>query len=380
MNIDIRDATAIRALRPLEVAAYLRSRGWSQQKADPAKAAVCTISVGKEAFEAVVPLDQAVSDYALRMAEVLHTISVVEGRSQSQIYTDLLTTFADVVRIRIDDPELQDGTLPIEAHAQLAQKARDLLLAAACSATEHRAVWHTRKPWQAVEQVRKIRIGQTERGSYVVTVISRVSPALHVPSQVELFEPEEPFERRVIQTLASSLESLDRAAETAALSGEYASFERSVDEGVSANLCDAVAGLWGDENGQRNLEFAFSWSPARPVGIGTPSLIKFAADRIPLIREAGRVMRGRAPVYDFELDGAVVKLERPQGQLTGKVTIVGQVDGKPKRVVLALGDPDYHLAVQAHDQEKTLRCIGSLVREGRGHVLQNPRELAVEDE
>ncbi len=364
MNIDIRDADAIRALRPLEVATYLRSRGWAHQQAASTKASVWTIATGKDEFEAVVPLDQAISDYALRMVEVLHTVSVVEGRSQAQIYADLLTTFADVVRIRIDDPELQDGTLPIEAYAQVAQKARDLLLAAACSATEHRAVWHTRKPWQAVEQVRKIRIGQTERGSYVVTVISRVSPALHVPSQVELFEAEEPFERRVIQTLASSLKSLDRAAENAALSGEFASFEESVEKGVSANLCDAVAGLWGDENGQRNLEFAFSWSPARPVEIATPSLVKFAADRIPLIREAARVMRDRAPVADFELDGAVVKLDRPMGQPIGKVTIVGQVDGKPKRIVLELGDPEYHLAVLAHDQEKTLRCVGSLIREG----------------
>jgi hypothetical protein len=55
------------------------------------------------------------------------------------------------------------------------------------------------------------------------------------------------------------------------------------------------------------------------------------------------------------------------------------VDGKAKTVVLELGDPEYHLAVQAHDQEKALRCVGSLMREGRGYALREPRELGVEE-
>src|SRR5205085_1574396 len=98
--------------------------------------------------------------------------------------------------------------------------------AAACATTEARAVWHTRKPAQAVEYVRRVRIGQTERGSYVVTVVSRVSPRLNVLNE-ELFESAEPFERRAMQTLAGSLVHLDQAAERAALSGEFAAFDEA---------------------------------------------------------------------------------------------------------------------------------------------------------
>lgn len=380
MNVDIRDAEAVRQLRPLEVAAYLRSRGWAQVDKKPSKAAIWTLTSNGNEFEAIVPLDNSLADYALRMSEVLGTLAAAEERSQVQIYSDLMTTFADVIRIRIDAPEYRDGSLPINAHAQVAQKARDLLLAAACSATEHRAVWHTRKPSQAIEQLRKIRIGQSERGSYIVTVISKVSPALHVPANGQLFETEPPFERRVIQTLASSLEHLDAAAASAALTGEFASFEESVSNGVNANLCDAVTGLWGDEDGERSLDFTFSWSPSRPVEKFIPSRVRFSGDRIPLIREAARILRESAPVGDFELQGAVVKLDRLPNQKTGKVTVIGQVEGKSKRVILELGDPSYHLAVQAHEQEKALSCIGELVREGRGYTLQEPRDVTVDEE
>lgn len=379
MNVDIRDAEAMKALRPLEVAAYLRSRGWVSQEAGGGRATVWVVRIADEEYEALLPLDSSVRDFALRMGDLLRVLAAAEQRSQEEIYADLLTTTADVVRIRIEDADLQDGTLPIEAHARVAQKARDLMLAAACAATEARAVWHTRKPTQAVEEVRKVRIGQSERGSYVVTVITRVSPELHVPED-RLFETEVPFERRMTQTLASSLFHLERAAEAAALSGEFAAFDKSVSQGVSANLCDAVAGLWGDEDRFRNLEFTFSWSPARPAEPDAVRRVRISADRVPVIREAGRLLRERAPVVDFELEGAVVKLERAEGAPRGKVTILGQVEGKPRRVVVEMEDPNYHLAVLAHDQFKALRCFGLLVREGRLLTLQEPREIAVVEE
>jgi hypothetical protein len=59
------------------------------------------------------------------------------------------------------------------------------------------------------------------------------------------------------------------------------------------------------------------------------------------------------------------------------VTILGQVEGQPRRVVVELGDADYHLAVVAHERGQALRCVGSLVREGRLLMLREPREIAI---
>ncbi len=376
MNVDIRDVEAMKVLRPLEVAAYLRSRGWTSREAASGRATVWALRVAVDEYEALLPLDPSIRDFALRMGDILHVLAAAEKRSQDAIYADLLTTTADVVRIHLEDPDLRDGTLPIEENPRIAQKARDLMLAAACAATEARPVWHTRKPAEAVEEVRKVRIGQTGRGSYVITIITRVRPELHL-AEGKLFDIEVPFERRMTQTLASSLFHLERAAETAALSGEFKAFDGAIGRGVSANLCDAVAGLGGEEDRFRNLEFTFSWSPARPPDADMVRRIRFTADRLPVIREAGRLLRERAPVADFELEGAVVKLERAEGARIGKVTILGQVEDRPRRVVVELGDPDYHLAVLAHDQGKALRCFGSLVREGRTLLLREPREIAV---
>jgi hypothetical protein len=375
MNVDIRDAGAMRALRSLEVASYLRAKAWQQQSVNSI-ASIWTTDRKGESFEATVPMDANQRDYALRMGEVLHTLAIAERRTQAEVYSDLLTTYADVIRIRIDDPELSDGTLPIEAHAQIAQRAKDLLLAAACSALQLRAVWPARKPAQAVEQMRRLRIGQTERGSYILTVISHVSPELHSIQNGAAFETEPPFERRVTQVLASSLAALDEVSAAAALSAQFASFDEAVSRGVNANLCDAVAGLWGEDDRNRSLEFMFTWSPSRPVDGAIPSRIRFTSDRIPIIREASRLLKERSPLDEFELEGAVVKLERPEGQL-GKVTLIGPINGKPHRVSFELADQPYAIAIKAHSEQQPLHCVGTLAKEGRTYALRDVRDISI---
>jgi hypothetical protein len=378
MKVEIRDVEAVRAIQSVDAALYLRAAGWKQQDAQSSRASIWLHTANGAEFEALVPMDRELRDYALRMGDLLQTLALFERRSQLQVYSDLLTITSDVTRIRIVDPELTDGTLPIEENALLAQKTRDLVLAAACAATERRPVWHTRKPAQAVEYVRGVRIGQSERGSYVLTVLSRVAPLLHV--QPQLIETDPPYERQVTQTLAESLVALDRAAEQAALTQEMSAFDQAVPKGVNANLCDAVAGLWGSQSLQRKVEFSFSWSPTRPVAADVPRRITLSADRIPVIREASRLMRERAPVTDFELRGAVVKLERPEGASVGKVTVMGLLDDRQVRITAELLDAPYHLAITAHEQGRTLRLVGTLAKDGRAYILKNPRDVVIDED
>jgi hypothetical protein len=379
MKVEIRDVAAVKAIAPFDAALYLRAKGWKQQGLAAPGASLWIFQAGGQEFEALLPMDIETRDYALRMGDLLQVLAAAEGRSQSLVYNDLLMITADVVRIRIADPELNDGTLPIEEHVQIAQKARDLVLAAACAATESRPVWHKRKPLQAMEHVRQVRVGQSERGSYVITVMSRVTPALH-PMEGRLFEAPPPYERQVTETLAQSLHSLDVAAQQAALTQEMASFDRAVGQGVNANLCDAVVGLWGGDERQRNLEFSFSFSPTRPASPDIARRVAFSSDRVPLIREAAKQMREREPLPDYEVHGPVIRLEREEDSPLGRVTLMGLVDDRQARISVELEEEPYRRAVEAHSAGNILHLSGTLVREGRGFALKDPRNLVVEPE
>jgi hypothetical protein len=91
-------------------------------------------------------------------------------------------------------------------------------------------------------------------------------------------------------------------------------------------------------------------------------------------------MRDRAPLPEFDLSGPVVRLDRPDGAATGRVTVIGIVDDRQVRIGVDLSDPEYHNAVCAHDEGKTISISGTLVREGRGYILRNPADITVEQE
>lgn len=91
-------------------------------------------------------------------------------------------------------------------------------------------------------------------------------------------------------------------------------------------------------------------------------------------------MKERSPYEDFELEGAVVKRERTEGQASGRVTVIGSVDGKPHRVLVELSDPHYQIAATAHLSEQPFHCVGTMVRLGRGYVLRKPRDVTTDAE
>ena len=214
-------------------------------------------------------------------------------------------------------------------------------------------------------------MGQTERGSYVVTIMSRVPPALDEVAH----DVQEPYERRVTKSLVSGLNHVHTAAVEAAGSGSMDAFREAIDQGVSANLCDAIVGVAGGVDATRSVEISLSWSRTWPERDGGQHRILFQADEIPLIYEAGRVLRESSPIEEFEVEGSVIALDRPAGRDIGTVTVLGFVDERPRRIWMELRDADYHIAVQAHDQRAPISCVGDLLREGRTFSLQQPRHV-----
>jgi hypothetical protein len=380
VKVTIRDKETLSSIHPLDVAAYLRSHGWHEAAVEPGKVAWWTwTDPAGNPFEVLLPLDRRLADFAYRMSDILKALEVAEQRTQIEILRDIEATSADLVRIPATYPEAGDGTMPLEDEIAFSQHVRDLVLAAACSTVEPRPAYQSRKPTQAMDYLRNVRVGQTERGSYVLTIVSRVAPALTAPAPGMLLAlPEEPFERQVTATLAQALTAAQSAAIRAASTGSIDEFDAVVGQGVSANLCEALAGLERFTSGDQGLAVAFSWSPTRPSPSDAPRRVVLPKDALPFIREAGRLFRARNPREDFELHGLVVRLDRPQGATTGKVTIFGFVDGQPRNIVVELGEADYKLAIQAHQDRVQVVCFGDLVKEGRGFQLRNPHHFSLE--
>lgn len=384
MKADIQDIKAIQTINPMNVCAYLRNAGWTQQESKCLKGrSIWTF----EGYEVLVPLYSSFRDYGLRVAELLKTLSVTQEKSQFKIFTDLTTSGADVVRFRLIDPDMESGSIPLDEAALMGTKARELMLAAAAAVRNPKPVYGPRRTEEVLEYARSVRMGQTEHGSFVLKILSPVPPRLTeatINQQMELdgIPPAqtEPFARKVTNQLLKAIRSVRDASLMAAPKGDFTVFRDAVQSGVSANLCEAITGIACPIDQERKLEVSISWALSRPQTISEPSKVLFTPDTFPIMAEAARLFRESEPRDQFEVCGPVIRCERQEQNTEGDITVHGFVDDRPRKIVITLHGTEYEKAVDAHKAVQNIRCTGTLLKEGKVHRLKDPSGINIETE
>jgi len=253
------------------------------------------------------------------------------------------------------------------------------MLAAACAEINVRPNFGPRVPDLARDYMDHVRLGQTERGSYVVTVISEVAaPAQRaiLPDDAAHFQI--PFERRVTSKLVMALSAARDAADTVVQGSEgYGAFDDAVEAGVSANLCDAVARI-GTESAGANVQIGVEWASSRPATVRAPSGVSFDSAELPVVREAVAYLRQLGPFDSEMVAGIVSRLTREKDDEIGTIVIEGEARGEKRKVHVELPDDQYDLAVQAHKTRRPIMIRGTLYKRGRSWVLSDPGQLAFE--
>jgi hypothetical protein len=374
MRASITDAQALKGLKPLEVVPYLKSKGWLQSSVLGDKSALWEKQAGDITEELWLPLRPELGDYALRMSEMLQTLERVEERSQLEILQDLITTSADLVRVRTAVLKATDGTIGFEDGVWLVERARDLMLAAACAAVDKRPYFATRRPEKANDYLRGLKMGQTERGSYVLTILSPVTPELHVTDAKSQIP--DPYERIVTKTLMRALFAVRSAAQHALVNGDLKPFKQAVSDGVSANLCDALVGL-ARVSPTESIDLGISWARNRTPDASLPTKVTVSADVVPVIEEASRIFRETVTYDDFKMVGLVTQLDRHNNAERGSIVVSAAVENGMRNIHLELSEPEYTQAIEAHKERRIVFCVGELSKEGKYYRLDNARHFTV---
>jgi hypothetical protein len=375
---EITDPDFLSSIRSVDVQLYLRARGWKPIATTMQTEAVdWEISGPDRSIEVTVPRNARWRDYARRVREVLAELSQLEGRSEHAIAQDIQRASRDVIRVRAVVDGRSDGSISLEDGSTLARSARALMLAAACSAYEPRRAYGSRKPAPATEYLKALSMGQTEIGSFVLTILSPVPPAFTQQMAPPFGDAatSDPYNRRVTRTLSTALGAVTRAAESSIATGDIAPFNDAVTEGVSADLCESL-GLLRECSTVLAVSISVGWAPARPESTQLPTLHEFTPDAIEYIAAAGRSLRERSPVDDFEVLGVVIAIDRPTDAIAGIATVLTDVDRRPRKVRISVSGDAWTHAHAALGTEQMLACRGELTREGKQYVLHNPRGIA----
>ena len=363
MQVDIRDRRALLAVSPAALSAYARGAGWRQHEPYRVHS---DIYISESLPEIIVPRTERLGDYASVVATLIQAFAEVTDQDESSIYRSLVTADRDIVRLKVAESE--DGSIGLEDGVNLVGGARDLVLSAACSLGVPKPVYRAGANREAGDLLKRMRLGQTDQGSFVVTLLTPVVPP---PMPVLLPDGDDrnaPIERRMTRRLVEAVTAAHQAAERAA-SGDVGAFEEAVNNGVSANLCEALVRI---VEPFPTLDVGVSWARTRPVAI-PGAVVRFGQADAALLREAGRSLRERAPRPEVRLHGLVRLLKRTEVEDDGTIRLTTQIDGQTQSVVAVLEQADYEQAVQAHKDRAMVVLAGDLERTGQRWRLLNPQ-------
>ena len=222
---------------------------------------------------------------------------------------------------------------------------------------------------EAADYLRQVRLGQTEQGSYVVTLLTPVIPP--PMRQVGLFDSKTddnaPIGRRITRHLIEALTAAQEAAERTS-AGDAAAFSETVKRGASANLCDALATLIEPFGG---IDIGLTWARTWPEKTVRETFC-FGPSDAPILREAAQRFRASEPKLDVFLVGRIQRLERDDAETDGTVTLRTYVDERVVSIRVDLDQYDYDRAIQAHRNNSPVVMKGDLERFRNRWHLRDP--------
>ena len=127
--------------------------------------------------ESYYPVQTGSGDYATVVSRLIAIFAETSEQDELATYRDLINADRDVIRVRSFGGD-DDGSVRIDAGVEMVVQARQMLLAAACAARSPQPLFRAGASKEASDYMSRVRLGQTEHGSFVVALLAPVPPVL----------------------------------------------------------------------------------------------------------------------------------------------------------------------------------------------------------
>ena len=350
-------------LNPLAVTRYLTETNWELY---PIKRNDIKIFQYKKEnlFEQItIPLDKMLRYYKNAMYDAICKVASVEKKSVEQLMLYLLNPNTDILKIRLDKKEVEAGNIMFDDAIQLFDSAKKLLAAAALDVIHPKKTHFGRIDEPVQKFLSQCRFGQTEIGSYVVSVVCPFAELSETEGykQLSIFSDEEQcansLTRKVTNRLMTNVATIKQKIDD----GNLESLA-NYDSPISSNFYEALNGF-GTNSENTTIEFMAEWSPTvqsnrckynrvsvtndyyEPINTVISRMKECTNERTEIV---GKIKELKAaPVIDKREFGIIV------------VVYVGD-NVRAKSVTVKLDREDYDKAVAAHQHGKAVKVVGDL--------------------
>jgi len=348
-------------LNPLAVSKYLDETGWNAFPFKRTDIKVYQYKKGNNLYQINIPLEKSLADYKHAMYDAAEKISIVEGKSIEQVMLYLLNPNTDILKIRLDKKDMEAGNILFDDAIKLYDNAKKLLAATASDIINPKKIHYGRFDVPVQKFLNQCRFGQTEIGSYVVSVVCPFAELKDEYRQLSIFSDEEQCAKSITRQVTNQLMYNIATIKNKIDSGNIESLSTGEDN-ISSNFFEALNGL-NLQHEDATVEFTAEWSPVVKTNRCSFNRIKITNDYYqPISNIIDRIKQNTNQQTEIvgrikELKAAPVIDKRTKGTV---VVVFVDDKSKAKTATVNLSREDYDSAVDAHHYGKAVRIIGDL--------------------
>lgn len=359
-------------INPLSFVKYLTDTGWELYPSKKTYIKVFQLEKNDNFFQVTIPIDRGLGDYKDAMYAAIETVAIVEGKSVEQVMLYLLNPNTDILKIRLDNNNIEAGNILFDDAIKLYENAKKLLAATALDILHPKKYHQGRVDDSISDFLSGCRFGQTEIGSYVVSVVCPFAELDENKEyrQLSIFSDEEvcanSLTRKVTNRIMNNIiyikENIDNGDVDKLI---------SPDDIISANFYEALNGL-NLNSKDTDLEFIAEWSPVVKNNNCKNSKVSLSHDYYQPIENAIEKLRGETNTLT-KIVGRIKRLESSpdvQKRKLGKITVVYLDENNQSRTVTTQVDKDdYDKAIQAHEMGYHVELVGELSVSKRASMI-----------
>ncbi|RVK93387.1 hypothetical protein [Sinorhizobium meliloti] len=360
--------SAEKMMSAIDLRDFLRASGWSLLQEGLRHRLYVLSNPSYPKRQLVFPMDTNAPDYEEAINRVLHKFGELTNQTVASLISAVSNLRDDVLKLRVFF-EGNDRTLPLPFASTLVTNAEKMLKSGACTVLQPRTSHPKLSLTEAVQFVEHARFGQTEEGSFILNFSFPLN-AMDTQGKLPLDDDiHVPFVRQVTLNLEKAISELVEAIEADTLDALVDGLKTSQMPLISANLCDALAGMH-DEQVNNAIDLTFNWSSLRQHPRAMRSLpLRIQSDYFSRIEEVHRALKAVDEDEEDTFIGTVEKLEGVMGsdgkRSGGVVLALLLPEGEIVRARTMLDADDYAKAGEAHMRNGSYVRVTGKLRQGR---------------
>lgn len=346
---------------PYYFADYLAQKGWKTITRKRQDIKVFQIGQNSSFFQVTIPFDYSLSDFSDVMFESVKTVAKTENKTLDQVFLCLSNPDSDILKIRIEKDDIKQGSILIDDAINVFEGAKKLLWAAAQDVIKPSLMHRGRADSTVSEFVSKCRFGQTEVGSYIVSVVCPINKDEMEEEQLLLFDSDDyqnSFTRKVTTRVMQSITKVKNEIDN----GTFSSVFEKEDNAISSNFYEALIGM-NLNDVDTIIELESCWSPKIPILEEVPSVVSLNHNYYaPIISAVSKIKEKNNE--QITIHGRVKKLTASPDLLkreSGKISVVYlNADNNARTITATLARDDYAKAIEAHSNGCLCKLVGEI--------------------